>query len=293
MTTNQTSTHRIPTPDGRSLGVDVSGPAAGATVLFLQSAPGSRHFDPDPTVTTAAGIRLVTFDRAGYGDSPPLGPDVVPSLAGHAADAALVAESLGAGAVDVVGWSAGGRVAAVLAATRPDLVRSLAIVATPAPDDQVPWVPEEHRALSAQLRAEPATAVATLCEALGGLAGAIATDDDVAASQVTGGSADDAFMADRPEVRRAVVQMVRAGSGENVAGMAADIVADQVVPWGFEPGMVMAPTTCWYGTDDGVVTTAHGAWWAAQIPGASLTEVPGIGHLVVVKAWSAILAARS
>ncbi|HEX2576986.1 MAG TPA: alpha/beta fold hydrolase, partial [Aquihabitans sp.] len=147
MTTNHTSpttppadrtTHRVPTPDGRTIAVDVRGPADGPTVVLLQSAPGSRRFDPDPDATAAAGVRLVTFDRAGYGDSTALPATTVPTIVGHAQDAAAVVASLDVGPVDVVGWSAGGRVAAALAVTHPHLVRSVAIVATPAPDDEVP-----------------------------------------------------------------------------------------------------------------------------------------------------------
>ncbi len=287
-----TTTHRIETPDGRVLAVDVTGPAAGPVVLFLHSAPGSRRFDPDPAATRAAGVRLVTFDRAGYGDSSPLADDLLPTIAGHAADAARVVEALEAGAVDVVGWSAGGRIAAALAAARPELVRTVAIVATPAHDAEVPWVPEEHRALSAQLRQDPASAVATLQSLFAPMVDALAADDDVAAGQVVGGPPDEALLAARPELRRALVEMVRSGSGATAAGLAADIAADQIQPWGFDPARVSAPTTCWYGADDAIVSPAHGEWWAARIPGARLTVVDGAGHLVVTPAWPDLLAAR-
>lgn len=49
-------------------------------------------------------------------------------------------------AVGAVGWSAGGRIALALAARHPDLVRSAALAGTPAPDEEVPWVPDEYRA---------------------------------------------------------------------------------------------------------------------------------------------------
>ena len=52
-------------------------------------------------MTATAGIRLITFDRAGYGASSPLGTGAVPTVAGHAADAAAVLDHLGLGAVDL------------------------------------------------------------------------------------------------------------------------------------------------------------------------------------------------
>ncbi|MCU1357027.1 MAG: hypothetical protein JWM89_2445 [Acidimicrobiales bacterium] len=286
--------HRITTPDGRTLAVDITGPADGPTLLFVHSAPGSRRCDPDPAVTAARGIRLVTFDRAGYGDSTPLPADSLPSIEGHAADAALVAEALEAGPVDVVGWSAGGRIAAALAAGRPELVRSIAIVATPAPEDEVPWVPDAYKPMTAQLRTDPSTAYAHLIEAFEamGMTESIAADDDVAAGQVSGGDGDAALLAERPDIKAAVVTMVRAGTANGVQGMTADIVSDQIAPWDFDLSAVIAPTTCWYGTDDAIVTPAHGDWWASQIPGATTHEVDGIGHLVITTAWPDILDAR-
>lgn len=294
MTTTSTTlpqpTHRLAADDGRVLAVQVTGPDDGRPVLFLHSAPGSRHLDPDPAVTAAAGIRLITFDRAGYGASSSLGADAVPTVAGHAADAAAVLAQLDVGPVDVVGWSAGGRIGAALAAHRPDLVRSLAIVATPAPQSEVPWVPEEHVAMSDALAQDPSTALAGLLDAFAGMAAAIAADADLARSQVCGGPADEAFLATRPDLADALGRMVQAGFAAGEAGVATDICADQINPWGFDPATVRAETTCWYGVDDPIVTPAHGAWYADRIPGATLVEVPEIGHLVIATAWAQILA---
>lgn len=287
-----TTTHRVTTPDGRTLAVDVTGPAAGPVLVFLHSAPGSRRFDPDPAATAAAGVRLVTFDRAGYGESVPFADDVVPTIGRHAADAATVVESLDAGPVDVVGWSAGGRIGVALAAARPELVRSIAVVATPAPDAEVPWAGEEHRAMSAELRTDPGTAMAAMRQAFAGFDAAIAGDDDVAVSQVAGGTADEALLASRPDLRAAVAQMVQAGCAPGTEGLAADIVADQVADWDLDPSAVSAPASCWYGADDDTVGPVHGDWWADRIPGATRHVEAGVGHLVIATAWPAILARR-
>lgn len=289
--TDPTTTHLVPTRDGRTLAVDVTGPDDGPVVLFLHSAPGSRRFDPDPATTAAAGIRLVTFDRAGYGGSTPFAADHVPTVAGQAADAATVLDALDAGsaAVAVAGWSAGGRIGAALAAARPDLIRALAIVATPAPDAAVPWVSDEQRALAEAWRAEPELATTRLGAALGQLPVALA-DDAVARSQVSAGAADDALLDARPDLADALTTMVRAAVEHGTSGLAADIVADQVAPWGFDTAGISAPTRCWYGAADEVVTTAHGTWWADRIAGAELTVVDGAGHLVVATAWADVLA---
>ena len=69
----------ITVPDGRTVAFDLAGPDGGPVVVLHHSAPGSRRFDPDPTATSAAGVRLVTIDRAGYGRSDPLSAGTVPT----------------------------------------------------------------------------------------------------------------------------------------------------------------------------------------------------------------------
>jgi pimeloyl-ACP methyl ester carboxylesterase len=73
--------------------------------------------------------------------------------------------------------------------------------------------------------------------------------------------------------------------------MAADIVSYTVVPWGFDPAAVGAPTTAIYGDADEIVTPAHGGWYTARVPGSTLRVVPGAGHLVALTAWADVLAA--
>ena len=277
-------THLIETTDDRLLAVDERGPGDGPAVVFLHPAPGSRNFDPDPAATAAAGIRLVTVDRAGYGGSTPLPDAVVPSVAGHADDVATVLEALGLDDVRVVGWSAGGRVALALAARHPDVVLTVGVVGTPAPDDQVPWVPDQHRALATELRREPDLATATIA----GIFSEGPPPADDALAMVSGGSSDEAVMAD-PARRAAVLAMLDEGFRPGAWGVAADIVADQVVPWGFDLAAIGAPVALFYGDDDQTVTPGHGRWYAERLADPTLTVVPAAGHLLVMTHWPKIL----
>src|SRR5215218_6329195 len=106
------ATQTITLPDGRTVAFDTCGPDDGPVVVLHHAAPGSRRFDPDPAVTTAAGVRLVTIDRAGYGGSDPLSAATLPTIPQHAADAATVLDHLRIRSAVLAGWSAGGRVAA-------------------------------------------------------------------------------------------------------------------------------------------------------------------------------------
>ncbi len=56
--------------DGRALSVAQWGDPYGTPVLQLHGTPGSRlDRHPDEALVRAAGVRLVTFDRPGYGGS--------------------------------------------------------------------------------------------------------------------------------------------------------------------------------------------------------------------------------
>ena len=75
-------------------------------------------------------------------------------MATAADDLAGVLDCLPVERVGVVGWSAGGRVALALAARRPDLVDRVVVLATPAPDEEVPRI-ERGRARRARAAAVP------------------------------------------------------------------------------------------------------------------------------------------
>ncbi|RJK98023.1 alpha/beta fold hydrolase [Vallicoccus soli] len=272
-------------PDGRRVAVAAYGDPAGPAVVLLPSGPGSRRIDPDPAATAAAGVRLLVVDRPGYGGSDPLPAGAVPTLPAVADVVAAALADLGVRDAGVVGWSSGGWVAAALAARHPDLVRALAVVGSPAPDDEVPWVGEEHRAALRTMRRDPAGALAALAAQLAPLAG---TGGD--AALVGAGPADERLLAD-PQVRERVEAMLREAVRPGVLGMATDVVAVNVSPPGFDLGAVGARTTLFYAEQDAVVPLEAGGWWAARVPGARLETVAGVGHLLLLPAWGRVLAA--
>ena len=279
-----TATTTIRLPDGRRVAVDTTGPDTGQAVLLMQAAPGSRRFDPVPAATAAAGVRLLSIDRPGYGGSDPLPAGVAPTITRFADDAAAVLDHLGITDVAVVGWSAGGRVAAALAARRPELMRALVLAATPAPDEDVPWISEEQRPFIEFMKADPLGCVPALVEQLAEMAKAPGR------ALVTGGDADSALLAADPALGEAVDAMVAEGFRHGLMGLALDLVSYTAMPWGFDPAAIGAPTVCAYGVEDAIVPPAHGAWWASRIPGAEVWAVPATGHLVLGPVWKRLLA---
>ena len=270
--------HHRPAPstvDGRTVAVDVTGPDDGPVVVLFHAAPGSRHFDPDPAATAAAGVRLVT--STGRATAAPIrSPDgTIPTITRFADDAAAVLDELGVTDAVLAGWSAGGRVAAAVAARRPELAAALFIVATPAPDDEVPWVPEEQRQAITMMKRDPAAAVGQMVEMLGAMA-----DPAEVVGSVAAGPADGAALDADDDLRRRLTTMAATAVAQGSIGVAADIVSYTVADWGFDPSSIGAPTTAVYGAADAVVSPAHGEWWAARIPAAELVVVPDAGHLV-------------
>lgn len=253
-------------------------------VVFCHSAPGAGIFDPDPVETRARNVTLLSVDRPGYGRSDPVSAGAWATVGSAADDIAAVLDSLGAERVGVVGWSAGGRVALALAARRPDLVDRVVVVATPAPDEEVPWVDPEQRAELEGLRTW--TAEEAHIE-LGGRLGSLVPADPFSGdalwllAAVT--SDEPALRGDGVRIR--LGEMLRAGFAQGTRGLAADIAGYCLQPWGFEPNEVQAETLLLYGSHDPMAGPRHGRWWQERLPDARLEVAPGAGHLLLIPMW--------
>ncbi len=285
-------TWHVERPDARSVAVhDLTpdAPHGAPVVLMCHAAPGSGRFDPDPTATAAHGVRLISLDRPGYGGSEPI-EDGFSTVASAAADAAAVLETVlePNTTAGVAGWSAGGRVALALAANRPELVGRVAVVSTPAPDEEVPWVPAEHRAGIDALRgAPPAVAHEALTGAFAPMLDGLSGDDRFA---LVGAGDSDEGVLDEPGVRSRLGVMLDDALVQGACGMVADIAGYMLRPWGFEPADVRAEVLLVYGGADAVAGPEHGAWWEGRLPAARLETARAVGHLVVVPAWDGVLA---
>lgn len=288
---------------GRSLGYTTLGdPDAERIVILCHPAPGSSIFDPDPLVSSTRGAHIVAFDRPGYGSSDPLPPGVWPSVTQPAED---IAEYLGAMGraeasigihrprrIGVVGWSAGGRVALAFAALHPDLVERVAVVATPAPNEHVPWIAPQVQAMSDKLGTlSPDDAIAQLSEMLQPQADAItsADEDDDVPLDALGASAVDVNALAVRGVRDRLGRMLKDAFRQGPRGVAADILSYTARPWGFDCADVTAPVLLVNGQGDALAGNAHAAWYRDALPDARVEMVPGVGHLVLVSQWERIL----
>src|SRR4051794_11835917 len=123
----------VTTPDGRTVAAYEHGDPDGRPVLVHHGTPGSGHVR-EKWIAQAAeqGIRLISYDRAGYA-----GSDRAPgrSVADVAGDAAAIADALGVERFATWGASGGGPHALACGALLGERVVAVATIAGAAPFD--------------------------------------------------------------------------------------------------------------------------------------------------------------
>ena len=258
------------------------------TIVFCHPAPGAANFDPNPEETAKRPVSLIAVDRPGYGASEPVTGDEWAGVESAADDLAQVLQQMNVGPVGVAGWSAGGRIALALAARHPDLVDRVVILATPAPDEAVPWIPPEQKEGLVALRGRPPAEVHSLMAAQ--LAAMVPPDapPDALLELLGRTPADDGALS-LPGASERLNRMMDAAFAQGMTGLAADDAGYTLRPWGFEPAEVQAKTLCLYGAQDPVAGSPHGRWWQKHLPNARLEMVPGAGHLLVIPLWRRVL----
>jgi pimeloyl-ACP methyl ester carboxylesterase len=249
-------------PDGRRLAFCEWGDPLGAPVVYLHGFPGSRYLRHVGTAYADAHLRVITYDRPGYGLS-----DAAPGrmVADTAADVAALVDHLGLDRFAVVGVSAGGVHAFAVAAAMPDRVT---------------------RCVGVKAIAPFAAEGLDFYEGMG--------LEDAAAMRLLSSGDREAFEADAEETRAWVEngcpgldveepvaamlkQAFREAFRQGLEGHIDDLSA-QFRGHGYELRSVVAPTWLLAATADEVVPPGHGRWLAGRLPNARLTWLDG-GHM--------------
>ncbi len=267
--------------DGRALAYAEWGDPAGRPVVLLHGGPGSRLLCPDEDATVAAGVRLVTIDRPGYGRSDPY-PNL--SLLTWADDYAELHGLLGLPPCPIVGWSSGGPYALASAVRTPALVSSVGLAASAPPVEAMDEGWADERRLADLLRLDRAAGVDALTKLYEGYAAdppsIFASLDDL--------SNPDAALFAMPGVNEAMVRMAHEGARQGSAGAVADDSA-LLGPWGFSAADVTQGVGVWLGSENQELRPAA-EYFAATIPRATYTVYPGEGHWVPLPRWAEMLA---
>lgn len=265
--------HELLLPDGRRLAYREWGPAEGAPIIAHHGTPSSGLAVPGGwAAPAAAGVRLVTFDRPGYGGS----TNVPGRRVGDAAqDARALADHLGIDRFGTIGTSGGGPHALATAALLPDRVTRLCVNVGVGPVGLAGFDPDAglHPETVEEMRL-----ARTGEAALRAFVRRHAQAEDMFGAWFGQLPPSDQEVLRRPEVAHEEAAEGRDIDPDRIDGWVEDDLALFARPWGCAAADVAVPTELWYGGADVLVPLAHGEAYAAAIPGAVLHVVPGGGH---------------
>jgi pimeloyl-ACP methyl ester carboxylesterase len=271
--------HRIPTPDGRTLAVAEWGDPRGIPLISMHGTPGGRiSYWKDPTIDARHGLRRLTFDRPGYGESTRCAGRTVADVV---RDVEAITAALGIDRFVVSGGSGGGPHCLATAALMPDrVIRCLAESSiAPYPADGLDWF-----AGQTQGNVDEFTAAIEGEESMRRVA---ERERRTTLDRLAEGRSD--FFGDTYEVSEAdkaqmekhldrITNHFNYGLAPGVDGWVDDMLAF-VRPWGFEVSSIKVPTAVKYGRTDNLVPPGHGDWLAAHVPNPLVWVSDEAGHL--------------
>jgi pimeloyl-ACP methyl ester carboxylesterase len=265
-------------PDGRTLRIHQEGDPKGKPVFSLHGTPGGRLlYEKHVEDAQRRGLRLIGYDRPGYGGSTRNpGRRVVDA----AADVKAIADDLGFDRFALWGLSGGGPHALAVAAKLNGRAVAVASLASPAPWDADGLDPFEGMG---EANVEDAK---------------LFLSDRAASEKKLRADADGLKQANADEVRQflltllsdvdkvALTEQLNAflrRQGQDGLTPTADGWFDDGVagfePWGFDLSEVRVPLQYWHGAHDKFVPFSHGQWLAAHLPRAEIHLEPNEGHL--------------
>ena len=273
--------HQISTGDGRRLQILEQGASDGRPVLVHNGTPNARLlYGPAARLAEKQGIRLMSYDRPGYGGSD---RDPDRSVASCVNDVRAIAEALGIERLAVWGISGGGPHAMACAALLPDLVPAVAVLASIAP-----WGADGLDYFEGMGRENVEDTKVTLNNRAAGRAKhekdrvdmlAVTPEAIYTMMETLLSPADHAALT--PALAEFLYESAQLGLAPGADGWWDDDVAF-LEPWGFQLGQIRTPVLLLHGRQDRFVPFAHGEWLARHIPGVEARLLDHDGHLTLI-----------
>jgi pimeloyl-ACP methyl ester carboxylesterase len=270
----------VTTADGRTLHVLEAGAPDGPALVVHHGTPGSAALYRSELESAAGhGLRLIGYDRPGYGGST---PHRGRSVADAAADVAAILDALGVERFATYGTSGGGPHALACAALLPGRCAAAATIASVGPADAA------DLDFMAGMGAGNVAEFAAAREGRERLTEHCRVDAAGMASAEPGEFAD----AMRPHLSDADVRVLTgefaahllesttAGLEPGVEGWVDDDFAF-LAPWGFDVEAIRVPVLVWQGEQDLMVPAGHGRWLGEHVGGAETRLSPEEGHLTL------------
>jgi pimeloyl-ACP methyl ester carboxylesterase len=266
--------------DGRTLHVYDEGDPDGLVVVEHHGTPGSGlGYPPDVEIARERGLRVIAYDRAGYGGSTAKPGRRVVDIASDVED---VLDALGIERFASLGASGGAPHSLVMGARLADRCVAAAAIACP-----TPWDAEgiDQLAGMGEQNVEEFTAAMQGEDALEAFLVPMAAEMTAATPE----ELKDVISTLLPPVDREIWTGDRAvhakesmdrALASGIGGWRDDDLAF-VRPWGFELAEIRTPTLLWQGVQDLMVPVAHGRWLAERIPGVEAHISEPDGHLSI------------
>jgi pimeloyl-ACP methyl ester carboxylesterase len=270
----------VETPDGRTLAVHELGDPHGLAVFVHHGTPGSGLLYEK---WATPGIRLISFDRAGYGES---SRNHGRSVGSAAADVDAIADVFGLDRFASWGISGGGPHALACAALCERLTACATLAGVgPWDADGLDWLDgmgdENIREFDLVLAGEEALAPAVERDR----AGLLQTTPETLRSgfETLLGAADRAALSG--ELAEFLHAQMSRGLRTSGDGWIDDDLAFVHQPWGFDVTKLEKPVLVVQGFDDRFVPRQHGEWLAANVAGAEARLEPSEGHLTLMETY--------
>lgn len=274
--------------DGRTLAFAEYGDVTGAPLLFFHGLPGSRLTrHPDESIAARAGVRLFTFDRAGYGRST---AQQDRRIVDWADDVRQFAANTGLDRFAIVAWSGGAPYALAVAHALRGQVERVVLVAPVAPLASTSAVRDLSPALQRRVR------IARVAPWLVGLS----VSREVRAFLRDPERALEHAFADAPSCDRAVLaddairRMYVESRTEAYRQGPKPVLQDALLylrPWGFDVASVDTPVRIFHGLLDETIAAAHSRQLGNVLHASESTFVDAEGHMLCLTRWDEILRA--
>lgn len=277
----------------RKLAVSITGASDGYPVFLLHGTPGSsKGPKPRSIVLFRQGVKLISFDRPGYGESDRADGRVV---ADAADDVLAIAKARGIdGQFAVVGRSGGGPHALAVAARCGSRVSSVATLSSLAPYDgpgldwyegMNPYNQREYTAVDADSQA--------LLDRLTGWARDVREDPrkmiEIIGEELSG--VDERVVGDLA-LRRLLLDTYQKGVEQGPEGWLDDVRAFRG-PWKFQLSDVRCRALIWHGDDDRFSPIEHSEFLFREIGTPAehkeLRKGRGVGHFGAVEVLPEVL----
>jgi pimeloyl-ACP methyl ester carboxylesterase len=272
--------------DGRKLGFAEYGVQDGIPVFHFNGSGGSRLERPaNLSILTDLGIRYISIDRPGHGDS---SPKQGRELLDWPEDVACIADYLAIDKFHVLGWSAGGPHALVCAYKMPERVISGAIVSGLGPADR----PNPYEGYKGFLK---------LLMILGRkIPKLVYVFRRMAAKQINKSSEKmgEKFVKSLPEVdqkpfensatKEMLIADIKEGYKQGGDGPARDDIIINS-PWKFNIKEIQTRFDIWQGDSDVNVPVNQGKYQASLLPKNNFHLLKNRGHMLLLDEWNNVL----